>query len=59
MFNDFHCGVTDLVCRQKLMELGKVTVSLENVQQVQRQIYAFFVIVSECARYCAKQCFMF
>jgi hypothetical protein len=54
MLDDLHRRVANLVSRQKLMKLGKVTVCLKNVQQVQSQIDTFFIIVSQSARYCAK-----
>lgn len=31
MINDFNCGISNLICDQKLMELGEITVGLEDV----------------------------
>lgn len=56
MLNNLHCGITDLVSGQKLVELCEVAVRLEDIQQVQSKINAFLVVIAQSSRYCAKQC---
>lgn len=55
MLNNPHGCITNLIRAQKLMELGKVGIRLEDIQQVKSQVNGFFEIVSQCARHCAKQ----
>ena len=57
--DDLNGSITNLVRQQKFMELSKVRVSLENIQQIQSQFYRLFIVVTESPTHSAEESLVF
>ena len=47
VINNLHCGVSDLVVGEELVELCEIGIGLKYVQQVQSQVNALLIVVSQ------------
>ena len=59
VINYLNGCISNLIGKKELMKLGKVALSLKDIQQVQSELNALFVVISEGPTHCAEQSIVF